>query len=87
MEYTMDFILSLVMVVLALVVLAVLWLLLKSIVKIVINSIVGLLVLFIANLFFVPPIPINFINVIICALGGIIGAFLLIILRLFGITL
>jgi hypothetical protein len=38
-----------------------------------INSVVGVLLLFLANLFLSPPIPINIITILICAIGGVVG--------------
>ena len=38
-----------------------------------INAVVGVLMLFLTNLFVSPPIPINIITVLICAIGGVGG--------------
>jgi hypothetical protein len=38
-----------------------------------INAVVGVLVLFLANLFLSPPIPISIITILICAIGGVVG--------------
>ena len=38
-----------------------------------INVVVGVLMLFLTNLFVSPPIPINIITVLICAIGGVVG--------------
>ena len=38
-----------------------------------INAVVGVLMLFLTNLFVSPPIPINIITVLICAIGGVVG--------------
>ena len=38
-----------------------------------INAVVGVLLLFLTNLFVSPPIPINIITVLICAIGGVVG--------------
>jgi inhibitor of the pro-sigma K processing machinery len=63
---------------------------LKDIVKIIINSILGLLILFFVNYFDIlayvgrPDIPYNPINILLCALGGIPGALIVIILQLTG---
>ncbi len=64
----------------------------KNIGKLIINSILGLLVLFLVNYFDImalagkPDIGINLISFLICALAGLPGALLLILLALFGIT-
>lgn len=64
---------------------------LKDIVKIIINSILGLLILFFVNYFDLlayigkPDIPYTPINILLCALGGVPGAFIVIIIQLTGI--
>jgi hypothetical protein len=65
----------------------------KNIAHLVINAIIGLITLFIVNFFHLmqfagkPDIGFDWITVIICALAGLPGAILLIILSLLGITL
>ncbi len=65
----------------------------KNIGHLVINAIIGLITLFIVNFFHLmqyagkPDIGFDWITVIICALAGLPGAILLIILGLLGITL
>jgi inhibitor of the pro-sigma K processing machinery len=72
---------------------AVVYFVVRNIGHLVINSIVGLLTLFLVNYFHVmqyagkPDIEVGWITVIICALAGLPGAVLVIILALFGITL
>lgn len=78
------------LVVLCLIVLVVLWHLLKNVVQIVINSILGLLLLGIVkvlNIFPIlgfPEIEVGPVAVIICAIAGIPGAILVMILHVFG---
>ena len=68
----------------------VLFFLLKDITKLIINSILGLLLLFIVNYFDLmhylgqPDVNIDAITVIMCVLGGIPGALLVIILQALG---
>jgi SigmaK-factor processing regulatory protein BofA len=63
---------------------------LKDIVKIIINSILGLLILFIVNYFDLlaylgkADIPYTPVNILLCALGGIPGALIVIIIQLTG---
>jgi hypothetical protein len=63
---------------------------LKDIVKIVINSILGLLILFFVNYFDLmayvgrPDIAYTPVNIILCALGGIPGTLIVIIMQLIG---
>jgi inhibitor of the pro-sigma K processing machinery len=63
---------------------------LKDIVKIIINSILGLLLVFFVNYFNLlayigrPDIEYTPVNILLCALGGIPGALIVIILQLTG---
>jgi hypothetical protein len=65
----------------------------RNIGDLVINAIIGLVTLFLVNFFHLmqyagkPDIGFDWITVIICALAGLPGAILLIILSLLGITL
>ena len=65
----------------------------KNITKLVLNAIIGLFTLFIVNFFHLmqvagrPDIGYDWITIIICALAGLPGAILLIVLDLVGITL
>jgi inhibitor of the pro-sigma K processing machinery len=73
--------------------LAVAFYVVKNIGNLVINAIVGLITLFVVNFFHLmqyagkPDIGYDWITIIVCALAGIPGAILLIILGLLGITL
>ena len=73
--------------------LAVAFYVIKNIGQLVINTILGLITLFVVNFFHLmqyagkPDIGYDWITIIICALAGIPGAILLIILGLIGITL
>lgn len=68
-----------------------LFFLIKDITKLIINSILGLLILFFMNLFNImgslgrPEIPYSLVNVLLCILGGIPGAIIVIVLHLIGI--
>jgi inhibitor of the pro-sigma K processing machinery len=63
---------------------------LKDIVKIIINSVLGLLLVFFVNYFDLlayvgrPDIEFTPVNILLCALGGIPGALIVIILQLTG---
>ncbi len=50
------------------------------------NTIVGLILLFLTNLVLADDIPINVITVIICAILGVLGWALILILHLLGIA-
>jgi len=65
----------------------------KNVVHLIINAIIGLLTLFIVNFLHLmqyagkPDIGYDLITIIICALGGIFGAILVIVLALIGIPI
>lgn len=66
---------------------------LKDIVKIITNSILGLLILFFVNYFDLlgyvgkPDIPYTPVNILLCALGGVPGALITIIIQLTGTSI
>jgi len=68
----------------------VLFFVLKDITKLVVNSILGLLTIFLVNIASImeimgrPDIPYSLVNVLLCILGGIPGALIVIILHLLG---
>ncbi|MDK2974345.1 MAG: hypothetical protein PWP08_716 [Methanofollis sp.] len=80
-------------IVLVIVVIGVLYYIFKQATTLIINAVVGLILLFLINHFQVmeliggTDLPITWANIIICALGGVIGIVLLILLNLAGITL
>ena len=51
-----------------------------------INAVVGVLLLFLTNLFLSPPIPINIITILICAIGGVAGWLIIMVLYLLQIA-
>ncbi len=51
-----------------------------------INTIVGLVLLFVTNLVLIPPIVINLFTILICAVGGVVGWLVILILHLLGIS-
>ncbi len=67
--------------------------LVRNVVHLIINAIIGLVVLFLVNFFHLmqyagkPDIGYDLITIIICALGGVFGAVLVIVLALIGIPL
>ncbi|MDD3622056.1 MAG: pro-sigmaK processing inhibitor BofA family protein [Methanofollis sp.] len=83
---------TIILIVLMIVVAAVLYYLVKEGMKLVINAAAGLVILYLINFFDLmsyiggTAIPINWASVIICALGGVVGVVLLVILNLVGIT-
>jgi hypothetical protein len=73
--------------------LAIAFFVIKNVLHLIINAVVGLVTLFIVNSFHLmqyagkPDIGYDLITVLICALGGFLGALLLIVLSLMGISL
>lgn len=61
----------------------VLYYLFKAAKYLIVNSILGLIILFAANTLFGLKIAYSWINILICAIGGIIGAVIVILLNLF----
>jgi hypothetical protein len=51
-----------------------------------VNTIVGLILLLLTNLFVSPPIPINLITLLVCAIGGVAGWLIILILHLLRIA-
>ena len=64
----------------------------KNVVHLIINAIIGLVTLFIVNFFHLmqyagkPDIGYDILTILICAIGGLPGAIIVIVLALFGIT-
>ena len=72
--------------------LAVAFFVIKNVVHLIINAILGLVLLFIVNFFHLmqyagkPDIGYDLITILICAIGGVPGAVIVIVLALLGIT-
>lgn len=80
---------TVIMVIVAVAIFALLFFIFKNWLKLVINAICGVVILLIASFtnFFPNLGAIDFWQVVICAVGGIPGAIILIILSFFGITI
>jgi pro-sigmaK processing inhibitor BofA len=82
---------TIILILLGLIILVVLWRLVKSVMNLVINSIMGIILLLAVNFLHLfgflgkTDIPINIISIIVCALAGIPGAILLVILHIAGL--
>jgi len=76
----------LILLVIAVIILIVVFLALKAAKYLIVHAILGVIVLFIARLFGIS-VAIDWKTVIICAIGGIPGAILIIILHFLGVTL
>ncbi len=57
-----------------------------SVSGLIVNGIVGVVLLFLTNLVLVNDIPINILTVLICAIGGVFGWLIILILHLLGIA-
>ena len=51
-----------------------------------VNAIVGLILLFLTNMVVFPPIPINLLTILICAIGGVVGWLIILVLHLLRIA-
>ena len=51
-----------------------------------VNGIVGVVLLFLTNLFLADDLPINLLTIIICALGGVAGWLIILVLHLLGVA-
>jgi H+/Cl- antiporter ClcA len=71
----------------------IIYFLLKNFVALVINAIVGVIVLFLFNLFHImslfgaPDLPIDWITILVSAIGGLVGVVIVILLHLAGVVL
>ena len=54
--------------------------------RLIINAILGVILLFLTNLVLTDDIPINLLTVIICAIGGVVGWLVILILHLLGVA-
>ena len=54
--------------------------------RLIINAILGVVLLFLTNLVLADDIPINLLTVIICAIGGVIGWLVILILHLLEVA-
>ena len=78
-----------VLIVVAIAVVAVLFLVARTtalVVGLAVNAIVGLILLFLTNLFLEDNIPINLLTILICAIGGVVGWLIILVLHLLRIA-
>ena len=57
-----------------------------SLLNLAINAVVGVVLLILTNLVLSPPIPINLLTVLICAIGGVVGWLILLLLHILAIA-
>ncbi len=58
----------------------------EDMVALVVNAILGVILLFLTNLFLADDIPINILTVVICAILGVVGWAIVLILHLLGVA-
>jgi hypothetical protein len=54
--------------------------------QLIVNGIIGVTLLFLTNLVLADDIPINVLTVLICAIGGVIGWIIILVLHLLGVA-
>ena len=54
--------------------------------RLIVNAIVGLILLFVTNLFLADDVPVNVLTLVICAIGGVVGWLLIVVLHLLGVA-
>ena len=54
--------------------------------RLIVNGIVGLILLFLTNLFLAEDIPISVLTVLICAIGGLVGWLVILVLHPSGVA-
>jgi hypothetical protein len=52
----------------------------------IVNGVIGVILLFLTNLFLEDDIPINLITILICAIGGVVGWLIILVLHLLEIA-
>jgi hypothetical protein len=54
--------------------------------RLIANTIAGLVLLFLTNLFLSDDLPVNLLTVVICAIGGVAGWLVILVLHLLGVA-
>jgi hypothetical protein len=54
--------------------------------RLIVNTIVGLILLFVTNLFLSDEVPLNLLTIVICAIGGVVGWVLIVLLHFLGVA-
>jgi hypothetical protein len=54
--------------------------------RLIANAIVGLILLFLTNVFLSDDLPVNLLTVVICAIGGVAGWLVILVLHLLGVA-
>jgi len=54
--------------------------------RLIANTIVGLVLLFVTNLFLADEVPLNLLTIVICAIGGVVGWLIIVVLHVLGVA-
>jgi hypothetical protein len=54
--------------------------------RLIANTIVGLVLLFVTNLFLSDEVPLNLLTIVICAIGGVVGWLVIVVLHVLGVA-
>ncbi len=54
--------------------------------RLIANTIVGLILLFLTNLFLSDEVPLNLLTIVICAIGGVVGWLIILVLHILAIA-
>ena len=54
--------------------------------RLIVNGVIGVVLLFLTNLVLADDIPINVLTVLICAIGGVVGWLIILVLNLLGVA-
>jgi hypothetical protein len=54
--------------------------------RLIANTIVGLILLVLTNLILSDEVPLNLLTIVICAIGGVVGWLIIVILHLLGVA-
>lgn len=54
--------------------------------RLIANAIVGLILLFLTNAFLSDDLPVNLLTIVICAIGGVAGWLVILVLHLLGVA-
>jgi hypothetical protein len=54
--------------------------------RLIANAIVGLILLFLTNVFLSDDLPVNLLTVVICAIGGVAGWLVILVLHFLGVA-
>jgi len=54
--------------------------------RLIANTIVGLILLVLTNLFLSDEVPLNVLTIVICAIGGVVGWLVIVILHVLGVA-